>query len=281
MSQETIEQLRERVEQLESMIANKISHSHAACADCSWIMKDFNDRMAALKSKNAELEKERDRLKDENINLHKGDLTRITTLFGRPISEWVNDKQELDRLKAANLSLEKETERLVIDNARYHRNECADCHTLSEMVDIKRQKLELCEAANLKLEKERGELNNYIRIQDEHKVKLLATNLELVMVEAKMREALKKITLGGHVDESHESAAVCAIHSLINVETLARQALSTPQPSISKKVMAVVEAAKVVVEKTTSPCMDDPFNNGWRWRYRLEDALDKLNGGVK
>lgn len=39
------------------------------------------------------------------------------------------------------------------------------------------------------------------------------------------REALEKITLGVHVDESHESTAMCAIYSLINVEKLARQAL--------------------------------------------------------
>ena len=43
--------------------------------------------------------------------------------------------------------------------------------------------------------------------------------------------------------------------------------------------LTVVEAAKRVVDKCSRPGMKDPFDNGWQWYYRCQDALAAEPGG--
>ena len=145
-------------------------------------------------------------------------------------------------------------------------------------------------------------INAYIKEKEflEAKVaELTATNLELVMVEGRLRDALlnygehdKNCILSVcHAGRPKEGGGYECLYGygenkkwyddkeLPKCECGLDEALLTPQPSLSKKVMTVIETAKVVIERTASPGMEDPFNNGWRWRYRLEDALNELDGG--
>lgn len=233
----------ETIAQLESRVERLVSQMNA-------IRENFIEAdtiRAALKAKNAELEKE-------------------LAIFRTPYEQLKYPTRERMRQEIARL--EKERDELKF---KLMQSEAAATLRFDQRNREKFQSDIYSKQVELKEE--------LIKEQSEKIDRLKAANLELVMVEGKLREAMTSTR--AEFERLKENAslrdAVFLDAVLAVIDSRCQPALSIPQPSLSKKVMAVIEAAHACFHVGIKELKSKEM-------LELGDALaalDELEGGNK
>ena len=145
----------------------------------------------------------------------------------------------------------RDNEKIAIELSKKIANGDCDYHSVLRVLDAKNSEIERLKAEVWRLREEIKELKNQCEREDELKRIALKDKYELI---DKIEDLKKTLNERNSIPEWKKVQ------------------------SLEAEIGRLREAIKNAVLKTSIFGMIDPFNDGWRWFYKLQQAIEQTQG---